>query len=391
MLEQHGKQVTGGDHPQGTILEVAADGETRRYQLTTDLDPRARRKLESLAQRHLEQPNASLRVLTPNVAQTVDRAARSSDGWTFDGDAPRFIDSINQHTVEYVEDGLSRDVLHRRVQELNPRYADVWRLVTATALESWKLGDSQPEPVWLDIEDLLTAMGFERHHKGGFRAEHVHAAAEAMNALCNMWIVVPLGAKIFPQDPATKRRKPRVLVTERRAAVLVKMQVDNLRDLFGTISIPMRWQVQPGQWIRDYPRQFAPYLKALVELNATGAVNVWCKAIGTELTYLYADGGANADAAITVRHLLERAGVYREVERWSEQRNNARAREYFERALDTLQELRLFASWCYEESDHALLEATKRADRFARWLETRLRFTVNPQVLARVPDVPPTD
>ncbi|NJK46209.1 MAG: hypothetical protein HC933_19865 [Pleurocapsa sp. SU_196_0] len=361
MLEQHADPVD--EHNIGTeaFLEVGGTGETRRYRLKPDLDARTRTRIEALAQEYLRQPNATLNILTPSTAQSVDRAVRSSDGWSFDGDAPQFTDEINRHTVEYVADGQTREAMHRSVLALNPRVADVWRLVTASALEAWQPGQAEPPAVWLDVLELLQAMGFEKHHKGGHRQEHVQAAAEAVAALCNLWVVTPMGAKIYPEDGAKKRRKGRVLTAERRSAVLVKLEVDQIRDLFGN-AYPMRWHVRAGPWIKDYPRQFAPMLKALVELQATGAVNVWCKALGTELTFLQAEGLAG-DPVLTVHHLLERSGLLREVDRWVAARNGMRAREYLERALDQLQGMKLFRAWQYVPDDFQAFVASRHGPR----------------------------
>jgi hypothetical protein len=375
MLERHAEPVTDGTVTKGTVLELKADGQSRRFRLRGDLDTRTRNRIEGLAKAYLEQPNATLQILTPNVAQTVDRAARSSEGWRFDGDAPQFVDAINRHTVEYVAEGQTREAMHRSVLALNPRVADVWRLVTALALEKWHADEREPPPVWLDVMDLLHAMGFEKHHKGGYRQEHVQAAAEAIGALCNLWVVVPMGTRIYPEDATTKRRKSKLVSAERRSAVLVKLEVDQMRDLFGN-AYPLRWHVRAGPWIKEYPRQFAPMLRALVELNTVGAVNVWCKALGTELTYLQAEGYGEAHT-LTVRHLLERSGLLGEVQRSAQQRNSVRSREYFERSLDMLQELKLFRAWSYVPEDYQAFARAAKAMKFERWLDARVRFERN--------------
>lgn len=391
MLERHSEPVeTSVKHSGGTVLEVIDDGQTKRFQLRDNLDPATKAQIERLAQRQLEQPNPVLRVLSPQIVQSVDRATRSSEGWVFDGEAPQFIDAINRHTVEYIAEGQSSDVMHRSVLALHPRVADVWRLVTATALEAWKPSESEPPSIWLDVRELLEAMGFEKHHKGGYRQEHVQAAADAIGALCNLWVVVPMGSRIYPEATGTKRRKGRLLTAERRSAVLVKLEVEDVRDLFGGSVAPLRWHVRAGQWIKDYPRQFAPMLKALVELNASGSVNVWCKAIGTELTYLHAEIGETRPM-LSVRHLLERSGLLPEVSRWATQRNSARARDYFERALDQLQRLSLFGAWSYETQDFERLEAASRAARFECWLDSRVRFEPTPGSVALPKLHPPTN
>ncbi len=375
-LERHGTRLAGEpltESAGGSVVELEIGGEARRYLLPPDLPREVLETIKRLGVAKSPGVNEVIRIMTPHIAQSVDRAARSSEGWSFDGEAPQFVDAINRHTVEYVAEGQSREVMHRSVLALNPRVADVWRLVTAMALEAWQANQGEPPAVWVDVMDLIGAMGFEKHHKGGYRAEHVQAAVEAIGALCNLWVVVPMGARVYPEDPTTKRRKRRVLAAERRSAVLVKLEVDQLRDMFGGEVYPLRWHVRAGPWIRDYPRSFAPMLKALVELNTVGAVNVWSKAIGTELTYLQA-GAVEDGFALSVRHLLERSGLFAEVQGWAAQRNSARARDYFERALDMLQRLRVFRSWSYDPEDFQHFERAARAAKFERWLGARVRF-----------------
>jgi hypothetical protein len=374
MLERHGDPVTDGNLSEGAVVELSLDKQRRRYRLHQNLDGDTKAKIESLAQEFLRQPNAVLHILTPNTAQTVDRAVRSSDGWNFAGEMPQFVDRINRHTVEYAAEGQTRDAMRRSVLALNPRVADVWRLVTASALEAWREDRDEPPAVWLDVIGLLQAMGFDKHHKGGYRPEHVQAAAEAIGTLCNLWVVEPIGTTIYPENPSTKRRKKTLISAARRSAVLLKVQVDELRDLFGN-TYPMRWHVRAGPWIKDYPRKFAPMLKALVQLQATGTVNVWTKALGTELTFMHSDVQLeNADLVIPVLELLERAGIIQEVEAMAGRRNSVRAREYFERSLDLLEQLKLFSSWQYAPEDHVVFERAPRTQKYVLWLRMRVRF-----------------
>jgi hypothetical protein len=387
MLKKHAEEVNS-DSPSAS-LELELPSGRRRFKLKNDLDQTTREQIESEALAHVHGPYAVLRVLSPHVVQTVDRAARSAAEWMLDS-VPEFLDPVNQHRIEYKDENQSLEAMHRSIMDLNPRVADVWRLITATSLEAWEEGQSEPPAVWLDVQDLLAAMGFTKHHKGGYRPEHLEQAAAAIATLCNMWIVAPLGSKIYPENPASKRRKGKVLTAARSSAVLLKVAVDEIRDLFGN-AMPMRWQVRPGTWIRDYPRTFAPMLKALVELNATGAINIWAKSIGTELTYLRAEK-MDGHCVLTVEHLLLRSGLLREVEKWSAQRNAARAYEYLENALHLLQKLNLFSTWRYDPQDQQELELTKRTERFRRWMSCKLEveFSLG-ELFERARLDPPTD
>jgi hypothetical protein len=368
MLDRFAAPVAGGDDAR-TQVEIKRDGQLRRYHLNENIDRKTKNRIEALAQIILKDPDTHFRVLTPMVAQTVDRATRSADGWIITDQALRFRDSSNEHVVEYSSEKQSREEMRKKVLAMNPRVADVWRLITAKALDAWKPDASEPPPMWLDVNELLNAMDIKKHVHGGYRPEHVQMAAEAISTLTNLWIIVPLGTKIFPTDGKSKR-KPQVLTSERTGAVLLLRAVDQIRDLFDN-KYPMRWHVQVGQWIQDFPPAFGPMLKALVELNTKGTVNVWTKAIGTELTYMMAEGRV-AEFDVQVEDLLDRAGFLGEVKRMIETRNGGRARGYFEQALERLEQLNMFTEWRYDAEGFAAIQRAPRAEIFVRWLESRV-------------------
>ncbi|NJK42999.1 MAG: hypothetical protein HC933_00875 [Pleurocapsa sp. SU_196_0] len=356
---------------QGSIIELEIDGEARRYQLPEDLPDPVVETMQRLGIVQLPADGEVIRILTPQVIQTVDRATRGADGWTLpESDYPRFEDPSNRHVIEIAGDGETLAAMRASVLALNPRVADVWRLITALSLEAWADGESEPPPIWVDCRDLLHAMGFEQHHKGGFRPEHVEAASRALETINNLWVVVPLGSRIYPVDPVSRKRKRRELTAENRFRVMVTLQKTELKDLFGT-RYPLRWQVRPGPWIRDYPRRVAPMLKSLVELGAQQTANVWAKALGTELTYQWRPD-APPRRSVHIKTWLVTAGIYGEVERAFQKRNGARAREYFEATLDLLSMLGLFQEWFYDPSDLTAMEKASRATRFEVWLNSSI-------------------
>jgi hypothetical protein len=361
------------------LLKVETPDGARFYELSADLPEDTKAQIEAMVATSLKGDVAVLRVLSPQVMRSVDRAVRSPDGWVLPpNDQPMYEDASNKYVVELRNDNVKRDALWDSVKTLNPRVADVWRLVTAQALEHWTPGMSEPPAVWLDVRDLLSAMGYQQHKKGGWKPEHIQAAVKALRTLDDMWVTIPSGTKVYPVNPLTKKRKQTVLTAHRRHRVMVTVAFDELRDLFGE-SFPLRWQLKPGTWINDYPREISVLLKALVSMPAQGATQVWAKAIGMELSFVYSSRTRGA-IRVQVRHLLERSGLMGEVEAWVAQRNSARARQYFEAALELLESLHVCRGWQYDAADFARIEAATRLKRFDVWLESHVSL-VEPDYL----------
>lgn len=323
-----------------------------------------------------------LRSFSMLPAQTVDRAARGTAGWQYPKNAPpRFEDPRNAHAVEYLRDGAPLDKLREGVLQLNPRTADVWRLVTAASLEAWIEGQLEPPAVWIDVRDLLEVMGYTKHHKGGYKQEDVSRAAQALADLDSFHIVIPLGAKIYPQDPRTGKRRKTQLQAVRTYKVLTKAAVDEVRDLYGN-SYPMRWLLKPGEWIKDYPRHYAPLYRAIVELPAKPGRPTWAKAIGTELSYQYRqDRDRKQDKKLKVVTLLERACLLDEAR---EAKNKKRVRDYFEGALDLLTDIEVCERWEYNGSDIDHVDRVKRGW-FNLWLETHVVVTAPAHIVEALP------
>jgi hypothetical protein len=97
-------------------------------------------------------------------------------------------------------------------------------------------------------------------------------------------VVVPQGTRVANIDPGTGKRKPTVLTATTAHRVLNVSSKRGVRVLGGA-EYPMQWFIRAGDWIRNFPRESATLLKALVEITATGATNVWAKAIGMEVSY----------------------------------------------------------------------------------------------------------
>ena len=328
-----------------------------------------------------------LRSFSMSPAQTVDRAARGTAGWSYPkGAPPRFEDPRNAHAVEYFRDGVPLEKLREGVMQLNPRTADVWRLVTAASLEAWLEGQLEPPAVWVDVRELLEVMGYTKHHKGGYKQEDLSKAAQALADLDSFHIVIPHGAKIYPQDPRTGKRRKTKLEAVRTYKVLTRAATDELRDLFGN-RYPMRWLLKPGKWIKSYPRHYAPLYRAIVELPAKPGRPTRAKAIGTELSYQYRQNRDRRQAKkLKVTTLIERACLLDEA-RGS--RNKKRIRDYFEGALDLLAEIGVCERWEYHGPDIDRVERVKRGW-FDLWLDAHVVVTAPAHIVDALPKLKAT-
>jgi hypothetical protein len=331
------------------------------------------------------QPNQDieyLRSFSMQPAQTIDRALRGPGGWAYADDAPpTFQDPRSSFAVEYYQEGVQAEALRQAVLKLNPRRADVWRLITAASLEAWIDGQNTPEAIWVDVRDLLNVMGYQKAKHGGYKTEHRIEAASALVDLRNLHIVIPYGSEVYPVDPASGKRKPTRLEARRTYQAMLILATDELADMYGN-TYPMRWLVRPGEWIKGYPKQFAKLYRALVQLPAKRGTYSWAKAIGTELSYQYKqDRRRGRVKTLKVVTLLERACLMDEI---TGMKNRKRARDYFEGSLDLLREIEVCSGWEYEGADIDEVETRKRRW-FEKWLECRVKITAPENVIAELP------
>lgn len=325
-----------------------------------------------------EAASVLLNILSQMPAQTIDRAARGPHGWEFPtDDAPKYRDPNNQHSVTYYDDTVSLEALRDAVLQLDTRTADVWRLVTATILNEWPEGQTEPPRVWIDANRLCEQMGFKKHHKGGHRMQHVLTAGRALVDLERFWVTVPLGAREYPESKKTGKRRAQRVTAQRDYRVMAVMAKEQVKPLFDEM-LPLRWQVTAGDWIKAYPReQFAPLFRALVQIPTRHTPNLWAKAIGTELTWQYRQDGARPQVQ-RVKTMLRQAGI---LEQARQDRNKGRVKENFEKALDVLYEYGACSGWDYDDADSERMdEAAMNRVWFDVWLEAKVTVTPPPAI-----------
>lgn len=378
MLDRLGTRVESGDaraSGDSDVLEIETAGGARYYGIPADLPSDVKAEIETLVAKSITKSGTVVRVLSPQVMRSVDRAVRGPQVWqTSESGRPVYRDPDNHLLVEFDPSGVLQEALLEQVKALNPRTADVWRLITAHLLEHWVHDAEEPPAQWIAVHDLLDAMGYSKAKSGGYRPEHVELVGKALQSLEALWVVVPQGTRVAHFDPTTGKRKPTLLTATTAHRVLNVSSKRALRTLSGG-EYPMQWFIRAGDWIRNFPRESATLLKALVEINATGATNVWAKAIGMEVSYLYARQVRGAQS-LNVGVLLERAGLMPEIEGWRRSGNSGRARKYFDESLDLLESLRAIREWRYDPQDVAALEAASRPQMLARWLASRVTFLV---------------
>ena len=392
VLDRLGTRVQPGDSrgpSESDYLEIETPTGARYYGLPADLPIDTKAEIESLVAKSITKHGPVVRVLSPQVMRSVDRAVRGPHVWqTTDAGKPYYRDPDNHLLVEFDSNGVLQEALLEQVKALNPRTADVWRLITAHLLEHWTSDSEEPPAQWIRLYDLLEAMGYSKARNGGYRPEHVELVGEALRALEALWVVVPQGTRVANRDPITRKNKPTVFTATTAHRVLNITSKRGLRTLGGT-EYPMQWYIRAGDWIKNFPRESASLLKALVEITATGATNIWSKAIGMEVSYLYSRQVRGVQT-VAVGTLLERAGLMPEIEAWRASGNSGRARKYFDEALDLLESLKAIREWRYDEVDIAAVEAASRPQRLARWLSCQVTFVVgDPSFALATP--PPTD
>jgi hypothetical protein len=358
-------------------------------ELRRDKNPEATfsRLLNEFSQIEGLEGEVKVEVMTNQAAQAVDRASRGSNWASDEENAPLFTD-YRGHLIRYHESGMDLIALRDQLNRMNPRTADVWRLITAKVLSQWREDESEPDAVWVDVRDFVTEMGYRRKTKGEYNPEALELAAEAITDLNRLYLTITTGTTELPIDPKTGRRKPTQVEVQRERKVLNVEERDVVRVLGSGETYPLRWKVRLGPWIKNYPKQFVPMQKKLVELPAKGS-DAWAKTVGMELLFLLREGAKHEDAVrrIKVQTLLERAGLWDDAMRFQENRNGRRIQDYLERALDTLVENSILKNWEYDPHSESRIDKSRAFPGLAVFATLVLLVEFDPLALGR-PKVP---
>lgn len=302
----------------------------------------------------------------------IDRATRGPAGWN--DVTLQYKETFEEGLVlNYFEENAAPEALRAQLQTLDPRTSDVWRLLTAKALESEK--DDTFAPIEIKPAELAKALGLKPHPKGGMRGKDLVRCTQSLFHLERLWLTLP------GEQKGRQRR------------VLAVMERGELRRVDGK-DIPSSWTLVLGEWAKFFPRSFAPIFRGLVELPANSATNVWTKQIGTELTYWFRETASDPSLIrlIEVQVLLQRASLEQEVRELREQKNLNRAIERFESALNLLKQIGLHDQWEYEPRSSALMDQMQGRPGFAEvWLGAVVQLTIPAHFLQSIAELsPPT-
>ena len=306
-------------------------------------------------------PHPYLITLANKPSVLIDRATRGPDGWN---DATLQYREVFEEglVLNYFEENASKDALRQQLMTLDPRTSDVWRLLTAKALEHEH--DDLFTPITIKPGELARALGLKPHPNGSVRPKDLLRCTQSLFHLERLWLTLPDAG---PDDDEGTRQR-----------VLAVMARGRSRKIDGQ-SVPSSWTIVLGDWAKYFPRSFAPIFRGLVELPANSATNLWAKQIGTELSYWLRETADDTTTArfIPVQTLLLRASLMQDVLDLREHRNQNRAVERFEATLDLLGTLGLHEHWSYETRSSAALDAAMgKPEFFEIWLGSLVELQV---------------
>jgi len=306
----------------------------------------------------------------------IDRATRGPEGWN--GATLQYREVFEDGLVlNYFDENTGADTLRQQLMTLDPRTSDVWRLLTAKALEHDQ-GDLFT-PITIKPGELAQALGLKPHPNGSVRPKDLVRCTESLFHLERLWLTLPDAGP--GDDEGTRQR------------VLAVMARGRSRKVEGQ-SIPGSWTLVLGDWAKYFPRSFAPIFRSLVELPANSATNLWAKQIGTELSYWLRETADNQTTVrfIAVGTLLSRASVMQEVLDLREHKNQNRAVERFEATLELLGTLGLHEQWAYEARSAAAMDlAQGKPEFFEAWLTSLVELHVPAPFLQSIAELAQTE
>ncbi|PYE49466.1 hypothetical protein DES52_12212 [Deinococcus yavapaiensis KR-236] len=311
-------------------------------------------------------PGPFLTVFANKPGVFIDRATRGTHGW--DEVTLQYRDAFEETlALDYFEEDAAPEQLRQQLMTLDPRTSDVWRLLTARALEAD--GDDVFAPITIRPDELARALGLKPHPKGGMRGKDLVHCSRSLHHLERLWLTMP--DTRFP-DRVTRKR------------VLAVMERGYTRQIDGQF-IPNSWTVVLGEWAKYFPKSYAPIFRSLVELPANSATNLWAKQVGTELTYLVREtADLEGDVRfVSVHALLERASLLNDVNDMRANKNFNRALERLEGTLDLLHDLGVHDGWRYVPDSAALLDRLQgKPEFYDAWLQSVIEIRVPAPLLA---------
>ena len=311
--------------------------------------------------------------------KTGDRSLRRFASWKLtDAKKAIFVDpNQDGFNVIYLDESLnSEGNLQRALDMRRGRTPDVFRLVIAKVIQEWHASDKAPY-VWISVQELCGELGYREHVNGGYKPMHKFLVARALSDLMHLYV------QCAPDTRDYTSNDQKFVSPEYRSLLEVKEKQGG--TTFKGESLPDRWYVSLGDWIKEFPRnQFAPLFLSLVRIPGHDGYFQWTKDLGIELIWQYRQD-KKAEKIQLVRTMLKQGGLLTQVLKAS---NRSRSRDYFEKAMDLLKQYGICTSWQYRKQDIDNVEAVPlNGPWFELWLETRVVITAPPEIASAMKQI----
>jgi hypothetical protein len=151
----------------------------------------------------------------------IDRATRGPDGWNDASLQYReaFEDGL---TLNYYEENTGADILRQQLRTLDPRTSDVWRLLTAKALEQDR--HDLFTPITIKPGELARALGLKLHPNGSVRPKDLLRCTQSLFHLERLWLTLPDAA---PGDDEGSRQRVLAVMARGRSRKVEGQSVPN--------------------------------------------------------------------------------------------------------------------------------------------------------------------
>ncbi|WP_169737164.1 hypothetical protein [Deinococcus pimensis] len=267
--------------------------------------------------------------------------------------------------------GVSEEEKRELVEQLDARSADLIQLLLVEQLE----GDAPRRPDALKVmaADVAASYGLLPHPKGGMRTEDLRRVGRQIRFLDALHISVTVDAN---NQPAVDFGVPVATRVKSVVGASKVLHVYNSVELVSTSGekIPREWTVGLGTWMQLFPREYAPLFRNLVQLPSNSAKSVWTKKIGLTLALRWnVVTGMHRSLRVTVRDLLDEAGLLGEAEQLRKRGEAKEAMQRLTQTLDALRDHQVHGNWIWEEASHERILATQRTHKhWKAWLEAEI-------------------